>query len=153
MLTSPLPFTSGPTVERKAQRLFVKHFLANVLLLRYHLAKAGLGKVKAHRAFVADHTFITTRAPYKNKTTRNQYLIRRFGYRITAELTPTLVDHDTLANANEALDRLAELRRMVGELDFVHASVAFSSVSLRISFLDLSVGSCSKNGRLALSVS
>ena len=88
MLTSPLPFTLGPTTDRPTQRLFVKHFLANILLLRYHLAKAGLGKVRAKKAFVSNHTFITTRAPYKNKTTRNQYLIRRFGYRITALLTP-----------------------------------------------------------------
>lgn len=86
ILTSPLPFSTGPTVNRPLQRLFVKHFLANMLLLRHHLARAGLGTLRAHRTFITDHTFITTKAPYKNKTTRNQYLLRRFGYRITAKV-------------------------------------------------------------------
>ena len=87
VLTSPLPFSINPTVKRPLQRLFVKHFLANMLLLRHHLARSGRGTLRAHRTFTTDHTFITTRAPYKNKTTRNQYLLRRFGYRLTAFVT------------------------------------------------------------------
>lgn len=87
VLVSPLPFSYGPTVDRAVQRLFVKHFLANVLLLRHHVANNGYGRVQARQVFVANHTFITTKAPYKNKTTRNQYLIRRFGYRVSASLS------------------------------------------------------------------
>lgn len=147
ILTSPLPFSAGPTVDRPLQRLFVKHFLANMLLLRHHLARSGLGKVRAHRAFVADHTFITTKAPYKNKTTRNQYLVRRFGYRITASIR---LEGPIVAWDFETLEMLSELRAMIGSLDFVHASVAFSAVGLRAPLSVLTAKP--KNGRVTLSI-
>ena len=147
VLTSPLPFSDGPTISRPLQRLFVKHFLANILLLRHHLHKSGRGTLRAHRTFITDHTFITTKAPYKNKTTRNQYLLRRFGYRETASVT---LPADSVVWGDAALSQLSELRLLLGSLDFAHASVAFSAVGLSAQ-LSL-VSADSKNGRPTLSV-
>lgn len=149
MLISPVPFTGGPTVVRSTQRLFIKHFLSNILLLRQQIVGYGVGTLSIRKAFIADHTFITTRGPYKNKTTRNQYLVRRFGYQVTARL---LLNPETLTFGANALGRLAELKALVGALDFAHASVAFSSTSL-LTVCDLADTTLSsKNGRLALPV-
>lgn len=149
VLTSPMPFTTGPTVHRVAQRLFVRHFLANVLLLRNHVGKSGVGSVQARRAFLADHSFITTRAPYKNKTTRNQYLIRRFGYRVTVVINPGVID-SSWDDLN--LEKLAELRDLVGSLDFAHGSMAFAATSLKARFSPALPKAFLKNGRPALSI-
>lgn len=149
VLTSPLPFAAAPTVDREVQHLFVRHFLANVLLLRTHAYDMGLGSVRAGRAFTANHGFITTRAPYKNKTTRNQYLIRRFGYRITVTVLPSGPE---AIWGPECLSALASLRTMVGALDFAHASVAFSTTSLRAHLGGAELSLDSTNGRLALPI-
>ena len=69
------------------QRLMLKEIFLQLLLLRLVCKTYRETTFKLKFKYKARHLFMTTRAPYRYKLTRNQYLIERHYYAIYFSLT------------------------------------------------------------------
>lgn len=67
----------------KKNRLFIKNIILYLLFITFIFSETTNSFVKFNFIRIKNKSFITIKAPYRNKTTRNQYLKRNYFYKLT----------------------------------------------------------------------
>ncbi len=71
----------------KKNRLFVKNIILYLLFITFIFSETTNSFVKFNFIRIKNKSFITIKAPYRNKITRNQYLKRNYFYKLTIDFT------------------------------------------------------------------
>lgn len=117
-LTSPLPLGSA-TSKLSPRRLTLKSFYFSLLFLKLIVERSSKVQVRFYTCRPLRTLFMTTRAPYRNKLTRNQYLIQRYRYTLVFQW---LGLGNLSFSQGLALQKLAQ--NWGSKLDLAHVTVA-----------------------------
>lgn len=75
--TLPLQFFN---IKQERKRLILKELFLQLILLRLIINYISHSKLKVASPYLTRKLFMTTRAPYRYKLTRNQYMLARYNY-------------------------------------------------------------------------
>lgn len=123
VLCSPLPLVKELR-SLSPNRLTLKAFYLNLLLLKLILQQASSIKFKFYAIRPRRLLFMTTRAPYRYKLTRNQYMLQRYYYVFKL----TLLKYKT-TNLNQVLTFQAQVRKWSQRLDIAHTTLTSTQVT------------------------
>ena len=138
MLTTNLPLRHN-VITKHTQRLVLKELFLQLLLIKLFCTSNVHTSFKFTFLYKTRRLFMTTRAPYRYKLTRNQYLLERYHYKLC--LTLAL---DQLLTPNTFISKLVRLTEVCGLLNFAHGTVKTVAVSLPMRYLPLAT----TNGRI-----
>lgn len=138
VLTTNLPLRHNIILLRP-QRLILKELFLQILLIKLLCLSTLRASFKFKLLYKTRKLFMTTRAPYRYKLTRNQYLLERYHYKISL----TLALDQALA-PNSFIMQLSDLTAFCGLLNFAHGILKTVTVSLPVHYNPLR----STNGRI-----
>lgn len=111
--------------RQSRKRLLLKNLFLQLVLLRLVVSYLPHTRLKFYPAYLTRKLFMTTRAPYRYKLTRNQYMLARYNY--------TCVFEHKLAYKIPSTQLYLLLSHLVdsfGTLNFVYGSLTSIKMSL-----------------------
>ncbi len=138
LLTTNLPLRHNLILKRP-QRLILKELFMQLLLIKLLCASVPHASFKFTFLYKTRRLFMTTRAPYRYKLTRNQYLLERYHYRIVLTF-----GFSRALNTQSFIPKLLMLTEALGRLNFAHGTIKTVALSLPTTYTPL----LATNGRI-----
>lgn len=112
-------------IKQSRKRLILKDLCLQLMFLRLILVYIANNKFKVSSPRLTRQLFMTTRAPYRYKLTRNQYMLARYNY-------TCLFEHpcpNTLP-LRQAIFYTKVMEQTLQKLSFIHGSLSAIKLSL-----------------------
>ena len=111
-------------IKQERKRLILKDLFLQLILLRLILTYISNSKLKVASPYLTRKLFMTTRAPYRYKLTRNQYMLARYNYVFLFEHSqpPHLSLEQTYPYLQALISSFASLNFLHGNLTSVKLS-------------------------------
>lgn len=119
--TLPLQFFN---IKQTRKRLILKELFLQLILLRLVVSYISNSTLKVSSPYLTRKLFMTTRAPYRYKLTRNQYLLARYNYSFLFENTQAPELH-----LSQLFPYLQVLVSTFANLNFLHGSLTSLKLS------------------------
>jgi hypothetical protein len=128
--SSIFPLTFSNNFKNKVViKLVFGNIIVQILLIKYLLLHTKVGYAHFFYKKYSKRTFITTKAPYKNKITRNQYLLKRHGYGLVVLYN---TNYNKLVLTNLKLKMIKQIISLVSSLDFNPLLINYIKLNINI---------------------